>query len=1825
MNKSFRSIWNEALGSWVAVSETTMARGKRSGGTVVESGNDARPPVRRQRRLITALGFSVAAVSTMGTAYASTCGDGSTVSTGGTCALGAFSPTANDNLAGSVTVSGADVVHLSGAWTGAQSDAGYTIMPLGSTTIVSGTANQPRLALGAEAQSVSTPDPITGGNITVATYNSGNFVASSWDTANVPVFHNVDGSQYVDTRIGTISNTGGTLDVAIGDPANVPASAGNSIAMAAKETDLVYADGTGAAPGAVNWNSRNQVDFAALAPSGSASSYTIRVPSYAGTFQAFNGSTWSVTDATSLAAYNDFLVQSLQSGALSSQSAYDAAFNQAVSFTQQTVQYTNNVSAADEVSLATANLSVIHGTGANAMLHIAAGGQIDVRSDSGQSFAVLAENGAHVVNDGQISGGFTLVGLRSGAQGVNNGVISSGYASGNNFNTGTAAQPDNFGFNAYTEGFGVSANGPGTSFVNNGIMNVAAWNYNGSNNRSLQNYAVAVSGGAVASNAGVINVGINATNLNSQVIGGLVSDGSFTNLAGGTIYVGRAAQYDAAAPEATADVALSTRSYGVLLGSSGSAKNFGDIVVGSQTQNAAAMASIQSTSGILNNGGSIIVNGAASGLPLANVGMLADNTAATVSNTGTIALNGVNGVGIEVIGTGSTPTAATSTGTITVAGGADPASGTRNYGVWAQGSNATATVDGAVNLTGTGAIGVHARSGATINVDANAVPNFISGSSQIGFFAYGANSKINVAAQQLAVGTADSTLFRVAGGAAFTGSSTAGTLTMNINGQNARGVVATDSGSTLSTGNSVYNVNGPSGVAITDQGGATGTIDAATVIHLNAAGAIAGVVDGQAYDLSNATSGVPTATTLTNNAAVRSNTAGVTGFVAQNLGTLANNNSVMLTGAGSTGVVVGSQGTVNNASTIRVSNGTGALVQGATATLINTGTIEADDGIAAIRLTGAGASVALPSSGTVIAGGTADGIQIDSTDSGGGVTAGAASITARGLGKGVDNLGANSTIALTGTRIDTTGAGGDGVSSTGAGAMISADAATTIKTAGDNAIGLFVSGAGSTLTNSSAAVTTTGQNAVGIEMSNGASATLAAGVVSTAGQAAHGVEALGAGSSIVSNNETIIRTTGAGAIGAEATNGGSLTLTAAQISTAGASAHGVVASAGGVATLASTAVKTTGTLADGVVAQNGGTVTDSGSSITSAAANGATADSGGVLTLNASTLKGAASGIVTSDSLASGATSSVAVTGGSVTSTTGPAFLANGGIADITVQNGATVTAGNGTLLDLTNGSNVTFTASNENLTGNIFSDAASTGNVFLSNHTTLTGQIDPVGLTIDDTSAWNVTGSSTLSSLNNAGNVAFVAPTGDPTAAASYKTVTTGSYVGNGGTIALNTYLGADASPTDQLILNGGNASGTSALKITNTTGSGAQTTTDGIGVVVAANGASTATSAFHLAGPVQAGAYEYLLYRGGQSNANSWYLRSDLLPTSATTPPGPSADATQAPAAAPAAYRPGVVGYTMTPSLNVDYGFATLDRLHERVGDIANVEKKQPGHHDGVWGRIGGQTLDADASSRFAADEKTFFAQFGKDWTLDQAASGGSTHAGAMVTFGTADASFSDMARSINPALSTSTGSMEMHAQSVGGYWTRYLADGTYFDSVGQLTHYNNRYSDAYGSSGSQNGFGVALSQEVGKPFSVGGSAVAIEPQAQLMYQYLKLNGFDDNISAISGTTTNALRGRLGVRVFRANMENDTRTSAATPYFTADVLHDFFSPGQTTVGGTSFDSGLGRSWYELGVGVTTSFGKSGEFYANVKYARNLGGQYRQGVIGKAGYRYSW
>jgi len=121
------------------------------------------------------------------------------------------------------------------------------------------------------------------------------------------------------------------------------------------------------------------------------------------------------------------------------------------------------------------------------------------------------------------------------------------------------------------------------------------------------------------------------------------------------------------------------------------------------------------------------------------------------------------------------------------------------------------------------------------------------------------------------------------------------------------------------------------------------------------------------------------------------------------------------------------------------------------------------------------------------------------------------------------------------------------------------------------------------------------------------------------------------------------------------------------------------------------------------------------------------------------------------------------------------------------------------------------------------------------------------------------------------------------------------GNYRGDGGGLYLRTVLAADDSSSDRLVIDGGSATGTTGIGILNAGGGGAATLADGILVVQALNGATTAAGAFSLFAPVSAGAYEYFLFKGGVSagTGENWYLRSTLVAGPVPAPNGTGVNA--------------------------------------------------------------------------------------------------------------------------------------------------------------------------------------------------------------------------------------------------------------------------------------------------------------------------------------------
>ena len=470
-----------------------------------------------------------------------------------------------------------------------------------------------------------------------------------------------------------------------------------------------------------------------------------------------------------------------------------------------------------------------------------------------------------------------------------------------------------------------------------------------------------------------------------------------------------------------------------------------------------------------------------------------------------------------------------------------------------------------------------------------------------------------------------------------------------------------------------------------------------------------------------------------------------------------------------------------------------------------------------------------------------------------------------------------------------------------------------------------------------------------------------------------------------------------------------------------------------------------------------------------------------------------------------------------------------------------------------------------------------------------------------------------TIDEVKNAGTIITngTAPNPDTTLTVA------NSYVGAGGTLELSTFLGTDDSPSDRLVIDGGTASGNSFLRIKNVDGLGALTTGDGILVVEAINGGITASNAFALSGRAVAGPYEYSLYRSGfvanPTNENSWYLRSHLL------------DAPEIPH-----YREETSNYTALPPMTLLYGQNLIGTLHERVGEEEDIRGRSDLHEKtpdtGAWGRVFGVygKHDGDKRGIYGKDGPKYDYDFvglqvGHDLYRSERPDGSRNHLGAYFAYGHADgtATHFDGVR----------GSNKFNAYTLGGYWTHFGESGWYTDTVLQGTYY-----DATSTSLSHDiprldvdGFGLAVSVEGGKPFRFD-KGWFIEPQAQLIYQYVDINDAKDIGAQITFNNVDSLAGRIGARLGRTWMRDTGRQM--TMWVRPNIWHEFRGKTVTKFssadGPMPFQSNLNGTWGEINVGVSGQLDRKTTLFANVSYNERFDGK-GHGYNGKIGVRVNW
>ncbi|TDA47873.1 autotransporter outer membrane beta-barrel domain-containing protein, partial [Burkholderia pyrrocinia] len=471
------------------------------------------------------------------------------------------------------------------------------------------------------------------------------------------------------------------------------------------------------------------------------------------------------------------------------------------------------------------------------------------------------------------------------------------------------------------------------------------------------------------------------------------------------------------------------------------------------------------------------------------------------------------------------------------------------------------------------------------------------------------------------------------------------------------------------------------------------------------------------------------------------------------------------------------------------------------------------------------------------------------------------------------------------------------------------------------------------------------------------------------------------------------------------------------------------------------------------------------------------------------------------------------------------------------------------------------------------------------------------------------------------------------------------GNYVGQNATIALNTTLAGDGAPSDKLIVSGGTASGASTLKVTNVGGAGAQTTGDGIQVVQATNGATSSAGAFTLSGgTVSAGAYSYFLAKGGAATGtgDSWYLRNTVPPKpeppvvepGQPTPPPvtPVTPAEGTPESIVEAvtdagtggnpepiYRPEVPLYAEAPAVARQLGLLQIDTFHDRQGEqgLLSENGPMPASWARVWGGNSNIKQKGDVTPSF--DGTVWGMQVGQDLYADNSPSGHRNHYGFFLGFSRAVGDVNGFALA-QPDLGV--GTLQVNAYNLGGYWTHIGPGGWYTDAVLMGSALTVRTHSNDNVNGSTNGNAFTGSVEAGLPIALG-YGLTLEPQAQLVWQWLSLDRFNDGVSSIAWNNGNTFLGRIGARLQYAF---DANGVSWKPYLRVNVLRSFGTDDKTTFGGsTTIGTQVGQTAGQVGAGLVAQLTKRGSVYATVSYLTNLGGEHQRTITGNAGVRWAW
>lgn len=471
--------------------------------------------------------------------------------------------------------------------------------------------------------------------------------------------------------------------------------------------------------------------------------------------------------------------------------------------------------------------------------------------------------------------------------------------------------------------------------------------------------------------------------------------------------------------------------------------------------------------------------------------------------------------------------------------------------------------------------------------------------------------------------------------------------------------------------------------------------------------------------------------------------------------------------------------------------------------------------------------------------------------------------------------------------------------------------------------------------------------------------------------------------------------------------------------------------------------------------------------------------------------------------------------------------------------------------------------------------------------------------ITLQNDSVWELDGDSNLTNLTNDNStIRFVNHSDITRSDNNFHTLTVeGDYIGNNGLIIMNSGLNGDDSLTDKLIV-AGNTSGNTYVQVNNIGGLGDQTI-EGI-KLIEVKGNSDGN--FEQQGRIVAGAYDYSLARGADTNDKNWYLTSKLSLDSSKSILRPEAGS----------YLGNLVAANTMFNL----------RLHDRQGETSYIDRITGEQKTtSMWLRHQYSHNKFKADNQLDVKNNWNVTLLGGDiatWSINN---NDRLHLGAVAGYGRNN---NDVAR--NKKGKRSSGKVDGY--SFGLYGTWYENDvtkmGAYVDGwlmrsdLDGTVHGQDLQSEKYDLKG------YTASLETGYTFlatKFDHYDLLLQPQGQLTWMGVDANKhIDSNGTKVKGDGDN-LQSRLGVRAILGS-NNASADFGGQLFLEANWLYNT-KPFSITMNTHRVNQSGSRNLGEIKTGIESYLYKNINIWADFGYQFGDHDYYNLGMIFGAQYRF--